>query len=296
MQGKRWFITTSILMVILVLTVGAVQAAPIGTAFTYQGRLMENGQPANGTFDFIFAPYNAASGGGTVASQVLLEDIPVSQGYFTVLLDFYLAFNAGDAVWLQIWVRPGPSTDAYTALSPRQALTPTPYALYAASSPAIAIGDNLGNHTATQNIRMNGSWLSNDGGNEGVFVDTAGRTGINYNTPISALDVNGQLNVRSWASASSTMVCRNGNTLSSCYSGANFSVEYSAFADGPSLESVSVTTGVHSFCALTSISIQTADPGIYKNCEVSPNVDGTWTLSAYGGGYQQNVSCKCRCF
>lgn len=32
--------------------------------------------------------------------------------------------------------------------------------------------DNLGNHTATQNIKLNGNYLSNDGGNEGVFVST----------------------------------------------------------------------------------------------------------------------------
>ena len=38
--------------------------------------------------------------------------------------------------------------------------------------------DNLGHHTATQNIELNGNWLSNDGGNEGVFVTTDGDVGI----------------------------------------------------------------------------------------------------------------------
>lgn len=35
-------------------------------------------------------------------------------------------------------------------------------------------GDNLGNHTASQNIRLNGKYLSNDGGNEGLKVDANG--------------------------------------------------------------------------------------------------------------------------
>ncbi len=38
--------------------------------------------------------------------------------------------------------------------------------------------DNLGNHTATTNIQLGGNWLSNDGGSEGVFVDTDGNVGV----------------------------------------------------------------------------------------------------------------------
>ncbi|MDD3045907.1 MAG: tail fiber domain-containing protein, partial [Candidatus Delongbacteria bacterium] len=43
--------------------------------------------------------------------------------------------------------------------------------------------DNLGNHTATQNIKLSGYYLSNDGGNEGVYVDTDGDVGIGTNAP-----------------------------------------------------------------------------------------------------------------
>ena len=35
-------------------------------------------------------------------------------------------------------------------------------------------GDNLGNHTATQNIKLGSYWLSGDGGNEGLSVDASG--------------------------------------------------------------------------------------------------------------------------
>ena len=35
-------------------------------------------------------------------------------------------------------------------------------------------GDNFGNHTATANVKLNGNYLSNDGGNEGLFIDNLG--------------------------------------------------------------------------------------------------------------------------
>ena len=50
-------------------------------------------------------------------------------------------------------------------------------------------GDNLGNHTATQNLQLNGNYLSGDGGNEGVFVDASGNVGIGTNTPTQRLSV-----------------------------------------------------------------------------------------------------------
>ncbi|MEM6347082.1 MAG: tail fiber domain-containing protein [Bacteroidota bacterium] len=54
-------------------------------------------------------------------------------------------------------------------------------------------GDNLGNHQATQNLQLSGNWLSNDGDNEGVYVDNSGNVGINANgnapDPSAMLDV-----------------------------------------------------------------------------------------------------------
>ncbi|HOA10704.1 MAG TPA: hypothetical protein PKN65_10540, partial [Tenuifilaceae bacterium] len=52
-------------------------------------------------------------------------------------------------------------------------------------------GDNLGNHTAEQNVSMNKHWLSNDGGNEGVYVNEAGNVGIGTSTPSTILQANG---------------------------------------------------------------------------------------------------------
>lgn len=43
--------------------------------------------------------------------------------------------------------------------------------------------DNLGDHTATKNILLNGNYLSNDGGNEGIKIDNTGNVGIGTNSP-----------------------------------------------------------------------------------------------------------------
>lgn len=112
----------------------SVTAAPVGTEFTYQGRLQDAAQPAMGLYDFEFRLHSQpGSPGGTVTSPVVLEDVPVENGVFSVVLDFGAAEFIGDARWLSIAVRDGNSVGAYETLSPRQKLTATPYALYALS-------------------------------------------------------------------------------------------------------------------------------------------------------------------
>jgi len=53
-----------------------------------------------------------------------------------------------------------------------------------ANGTATGSGDNLGSHTATQNIVLGSYWLSGDGGNEGIQVDGSGNVGINT-APVS---------------------------------------------------------------------------------------------------------------
>lgn len=107
----------------------AVTQAPLGNGFTYQGELLQGGSPANGTFDFRFRLFDAASGGSQVGNTVTKDDVQVTKGRFTVVLDFGEGLFKGDARWLEIAVRPGNSTGPYTVLTPRQPLYPVPYAL-----------------------------------------------------------------------------------------------------------------------------------------------------------------------
>ncbi|MBN1755084.1 hypothetical protein JW877_02615, partial [bacterium] len=59
-------------------------------------------------------------------------------------------------------------------------------------------GDNLGNHTATQNldiagfeINLNSGYLSGDGDEEGIFINSEGYVGIGTTSPTSILEVSG---------------------------------------------------------------------------------------------------------
>jgi hypothetical protein len=100
-----------------------------GTAFTYQGQLMEAGAPANGLYDFKFALSNAPSGGSQVGATTNQTALGVTNGLFTTTLNFGDVFT-GNPTWLGISVRSNGLGD-YTALTPPQELTPIPYAIFA---------------------------------------------------------------------------------------------------------------------------------------------------------------------
>jgi len=123
---------------ILVLALGLMvcqaevsEAGPMGTAFTYQGRLIDANSAADGLYDFSFRLYDADVGGSKAANDVNVADVDVIDGYFTVELDFGSDVFNGNERWLELGVRPGALNDpnAYTTLLPRQQVTPLPYAL-----------------------------------------------------------------------------------------------------------------------------------------------------------------------
>ena len=116
-------------------------AAPLGTAFTYQGRLNDGGNPANGSYDLKFTLFDQASAGGVIAGPLTNSPVNVSNGLFTVVLDFGSVFS-GDARWLEIGAR-ATGTGAFTVLSPCQPLTPSPYALYAPESGAAEVANGV---------------------------------------------------------------------------------------------------------------------------------------------------------
>ncbi len=103
--------------------------ATVGTAFTYQGWLTQNGNPVSDTCDFQFSLYDAETGGNPVGSTQTKTGVSVSDGYLTVPdLDFGADIFTGEARWLAIAVKCS-GDSSYVSLSGRVALNAAPYAL-----------------------------------------------------------------------------------------------------------------------------------------------------------------------
>src|SRR5262245_36282214 len=107
---------------------------PAGTEFTYQGRLKLAGEPVDGAADFEFRLFDGAGGGASQVGSTLAADaIDVSEGLFTIDLDFGVGVFDGNGRWLEITVRSPSGVGDYTTLSPRQKIAAAPYALFALS-------------------------------------------------------------------------------------------------------------------------------------------------------------------
>ena len=107
----------------------ALSANAQGTAFTYQGRLNDSGNPASGSYDLRFILYDNDIGGSQLGPIRTNSATPVANGLFTITLDFGSVFNGG-ARWLEISVRTNGNA-SFTPLVPRQNIAPAPYSITA---------------------------------------------------------------------------------------------------------------------------------------------------------------------
>lgn len=151
--------------------------ASVGTSFSYQGYLEDNGNLANGTYDFQFKLFDALNGGAQVGSTVVADNVAVSDGTFSAKLNFGVDAFGGGARWLEILVRPDGGS-GYTTLTPRQELTPAPYALALPglytdeANDFVGVGDNnpvtgseyFGVHTPAGNSNYGGMYVGPKGG------------------------------------------------------------------------------------------------------------------------------------
>jgi hypothetical protein len=122
----------NLLATLALVTMPAVSAQP-GSALTYQGQLNTGSTPAAGLYDLGFMLHDAPTGGTQQGPFVFTNGVPITNGLFTVTLDFGSPVFGGAARWLEIGVRTNGAT-IFTVLTPRQALTPVPYSLYAPSA------------------------------------------------------------------------------------------------------------------------------------------------------------------
>jgi hypothetical protein len=178
MKGKRWVLLGIVVAALATMAGAVVMAGPAGqgpepqgdvgaqagvgisastalsTSFTYQGHLESGGEAVSDDCQMAFHLYDAESGGVEVGSAIT-RTVPISDGLFTVDLDFGAGAFAGDARWLGIKVLcPG---DAGYADLGRQALSAAPYAHYALSAGA------LQGYPVTMTVPSGGQALKWDG-------------------------------------------------------------------------------------------------------------------------------------
>lgn len=128
---RRWLGAAAGLALAFGTLTASAETDAVGTAFTYQGRLTIDGVPASGSYDIAFRLCDA-SVSGTVLATVTATAQPVDKGVFTSTLDFGPTAFTGQQRWLEIAARQT-GVGSYVTLSPRQEITPTPYAMYAMS-------------------------------------------------------------------------------------------------------------------------------------------------------------------
>lgn len=100
----------------------------MGTAFTYQGQLLKNDAPLTDTCDLRFRLFDDPGAGGQIGVTQTILAAAVSNGLFTVQIDFGQGAFNGSGRWLEIAAK-CTGDAAFVVLTPRQPLTPTPYAL-----------------------------------------------------------------------------------------------------------------------------------------------------------------------
>jgi hypothetical protein len=115
----------------LALTLLMSSALAQDAAFTYQGRLLNDGSPAQGNYSMRFSLYSAATDGALLGNPVEANPVPVANGLFTVQLDWGTTVFENPNLWLEIEVRTNSAGAVYVPLTPRQELTPAPRALVA---------------------------------------------------------------------------------------------------------------------------------------------------------------------
>jgi hypothetical protein len=161
----------------------------VDTSWTYQGQLQRSGAAYNGTCNFQFSLWDAASAGMQKASTQSIGGVSVVNGLFTVTLDFgevsdtgeVLDFG-GDARWLATSVQCS-GDSGFTPLDPRQPITAAPYA-HSLRPGAVIIGPGrptpiggLGTLNVT-NTGINGAGLIGEARNEGFGVYGIGEGGV----------------------------------------------------------------------------------------------------------------------
>lgn len=187
-------------LALLTLALLSLTAQAQSTAFTYQGKLTDAGNPANGNYDLQFKLYDTSAGGTQQGTTLVRNPVAASAGIFTVTLDFSANVFSGADRYLEIGVRPAGNTSAYTILAPRSPITSVPYAVQSLNAVTATNATKLGGVAASEYVTtasVGSTFVKNDTAQQTGNFNLSGngiiggRLGIGTTTPAHALQVNG---------------------------------------------------------------------------------------------------------
>lgn len=166
-----------LLAALCAITLASQAALAQSTAFTYQGRLKTGADPASGLHDFRFRLWDAGGGGLQVGSVQCVDNILVTEGVFSVTIDFGQQFTTAAQRFLEIEVRADSgltcaSAAGFVVLAPRQLLTAAPLANNAKHANAAFSLDAADGSPANA-----------------VFVDNGGKVGIGTTAPTHSIHI-----------------------------------------------------------------------------------------------------------
>lgn len=145
-----------------------VGGTPLDQTFTYQGQLRNAGQLVNGPVDLRITLWDADVAGGQIGSANTFNAMQLNDGRFACGLNFGNAAFDGSNRWIQVEFRNPAGTGQYQALTPRDKITATPYALYALNG-------------------ANGVWVYDT--NQQAVTVTGKKVGIGTSNPTAMLEV-----------------------------------------------------------------------------------------------------------
>ena len=143
---------------LIVLALFSQPVSAQSTEFTYQGRLLFGGVPANGNHDFEFRLFSDPDGSAQVGPVIPLTLVNVNNGVFSVRLDFGNQFPGANR-YLEIRVKQT-GQEFYTVLAPRQAITSSPYAVKSLNAENAVNAAQLGGIDQTQFVRTTDTRLT----------------------------------------------------------------------------------------------------------------------------------------
>jgi hypothetical protein len=144
------------------------------------------------------------SSGNTAGAPIAVAPVAVSNGVFTVTLDFGAGAFTGANRWLELGVRANGSAAAYSVLSPRQPVTSTPYAIQSLNA-ATAVTANSATTATTANSAATATSATNFTGSlTGDVTGTQGATVVSSVAGQSAANVAGGASAANAATSANT--------------------------------------------------------------------------------------------